>query len=112
MLDTDTQHSRMMNDMMSRLIMIGSVWRILRGTVSSVHDIYRIFLNDEPADYDGICEVASGVQRIPCYLEALSINHLTCKARRPKRQRYDSTVMPSSAIGVHGKDDTHKSRSK
>ena len=35
--------------------MIAPVWRTLRGTLASVHDIYAAFLNDEPVDYDGIC---------------------------------------------------------
>ena len=41
--------------MISVLIMMVFVWRTLRGTLVSVHDIYAIFFNDEPVDYDGIC---------------------------------------------------------
>ena len=35
--------------------MIAFVWSTLRGTLASVHDIYAIFLNDEPVAYDSIC---------------------------------------------------------
>ena len=35
--------------------MMVSVWSTLRGTLASLHDLYAIFLNDEPVDYDGIC---------------------------------------------------------
>ena len=46
--------------MMSLLIMVASVWRTLRGTLASVHDIYATFLNDAPVDYDSICLIMRG----------------------------------------------------
>ena len=48
--------------MMSLLILIASVWRTLRGTLASVHDIYATFLNDAPVDYDSICLIMRGQQ--------------------------------------------------
>ena len=53
---TCTHHSWMM----SLLIMMASVWRTLRGTLASVHDIYATFLNDAPVDYDSICLIMRG----------------------------------------------------